>query len=57
VAASYIGLREWDLALTNLNAALKIDKDYPNALYALYWAKEGKAAAKKGKTVGIPTWN
>jgi hypothetical protein len=47
------------LAITNLEAALKIDKDYGAAKDALKWAKEGQSAAKKGKCPKAqnPQWN
>jgi tetratricopeptide (TPR) repeat protein len=45
---SYGRLGQWDLAVSNLEAALKIDKGNGNAESALKWAKEGLEAAKAG---------
>jgi len=50
---------QWDLAITNLETAIKIDKDYGDAKDALKWAKEGQKAAKDGKSPKAqdPQWN
>jgi hypothetical protein len=56
---SYGMLDQWDQAVSNLQSALKIDKDYRDAETALQWAKDGLKAAKKGKQPKepSPTWN
>lgn len=58
-------LGQWDQAITNLNAAIKIDKSTAgDANGALEWAKASKKAAKKGQKPTIkgkpwpnPQWN
>jgi len=52
-------LGQWDLAITNLEAALKLDKTYADAKDALKWAKTGQKAAKNGKSpkAQSPQWN
>jgi tetratricopeptide (TPR) repeat protein len=50
---------QWNLAITNLEAALKIDKNYGDAKDALKWAQQGQKAAKDGKSPKAqnPQWN
>ena len=43
-------LSQWDLAVTNLQSAVRIDKKYNNGKAALKWAQQGQKAAKKGET-------
>jgi tetratricopeptide (TPR) repeat protein len=59
IGISYGRLGQWDQAISNLQSALKIDKDYRDAETALKWAKDGLKAAKKGKQPKepSPTWN
>jgi tetratricopeptide (TPR) repeat protein len=59
IGISYGRLGQWDLAITNLETALKIDKDYGDAKDALKWAKEGQKAAKTGGRIKEqnPQWN
>lgn len=59
IGISHGRLGQWDDAISNLQSALKIDKDYRDAENALKWAKEGSKAAKKGKQPKEPTpkWN
>jgi tetratricopeptide (TPR) repeat protein len=59
IGISYGKLGQWDLAITNLKAALKIDKNYDEAKNALKWAKERQSDAKNGKKHKIldPWWN
>jgi hypothetical protein len=45
---------QWDLAITNLEIALKIDKDYGDAKDSLKWAKDGQKAAKTGGRIKEP---
>jgi tetratricopeptide (TPR) repeat protein len=47
-------LGQWNLAVFNLEATLKIDKSYRNAKDSLKWAKEGLEAAKKGESPPAP---
>jgi tetratricopeptide (TPR) repeat protein len=56
---SYGRLGQWDQAISNLQSALKIDKNYGDAETALKWAKDGLKAAKKGKQPKEPSpkWN
>jgi tetratricopeptide (TPR) repeat protein len=56
---SYGMLGQWDLSISNLEAALKIDKGYSDAKDSLKWAKEGQKAAKKGdgSKAQSPQWN
>lgn len=56
---SYGMTGQWDLAIINLEAALKIDKEYGDAKNALKWAKEGQKAAKTGgkNKAPNPQWN
>lgn len=59
IGVSYGGLGQWDLAITNFETALKIDKNYGQAKDSLKWAKEGQKAAKNGKSpkAQSPQWN
>jgi tetratricopeptide (TPR) repeat protein len=59
IGISYGMLGQWDLAVTNLGAALKIDENYDDAKNALKWAQMGQESAKKGKALKIqsPQWN
>jgi tetratricopeptide (TPR) repeat protein len=59
IGISYGMSDQWDRAITNLEAALKIDKDYGDAKDALKWAKEGQKAAKTGGRIKAqdPQWN
>ena len=59
IAISYGMLGHWDQAISNLQSALKIDKDYRDAETALKWANDGLKAAKKGKQPKEPSpkWN
>ena len=56
---SYGRLGKWDQAITSLQSALAIDKNFADAETALKWAKDGLKAAKKGKLPKEPnpTWN
>jgi tetratricopeptide (TPR) repeat protein len=56
---SYGSMRQWDEAIANLGAALKLDKRYSDARDSLKWAKQGQSAAKKGKSPKLqsPEWN
>jgi tetratricopeptide (TPR) repeat protein len=59
IAISYGRLGQWDQAISNLQSALEIDKNYRDAETALKWAKDGLKAAKKGKQSKEPSpkWN
>ncbi len=59
IGISYGRLGQWDQALSNLQSALAIDKNYRDAETALKWAKDGLKAAKKGKQPKEPSpkWN
>jgi len=59
VGISYGMMGQWDLAITNLETALKIDKDYGDAKYALKWAKDRQKAARTGGKTKVLTlqWN
>jgi tetratricopeptide (TPR) repeat protein len=59
IGISYGSLGQWDQAVSNLESALKIDKNYGDAESALKWAKDGLKAAKKGKQPKEPSpkWN
>jgi tetratricopeptide (TPR) repeat protein len=59
IGISYGMSGQWQLAITNLEAALKIDKNYGDAKAALKWAQEGQKAAKNGKApkAQSPKWN
>ena len=59
IGISYGSLGQWDQAISNLQSALSIDKNYRDAETALKWAKDGLKAAKKGKQPKepSPTWN
>jgi len=59
IGISYGRLGQWDLAIINLQAALKIDKGYQDAKNALKWAEEGLKAAKSGgiPKAQAPDWN
>ena len=58
IGISYGMLGQWDLAVTNLETALKIDKRYEDAKNSLKWAKQGQQAAKKNKApkAKSPQW-
>jgi tetratricopeptide (TPR) repeat protein len=58
IGISYEALGQWDLAITNLEAALKIEKNYDDAKDALKWAKQGQKTARGGKVpkMGAPVW-
>jgi len=49
IGISYGSLGQWDQAISNLQSALAIDKNYRDAKTGLQWAKDGLQAAKKGK--------
>jgi tetratricopeptide (TPR) repeat protein len=51
-------LGQWDEAISNLEAALKIDKNYGDAKDSLQWAKDSQKAAKHDKTAKdkSPLW-
>jgi hypothetical protein len=59
IGISYGMLGQWDQAISNLEAALKIDNDYGDAKDSLKWAKDGQKAAKDDKTAKDqpPVWN
>jgi len=59
IGISYGSLGQWDQAISNLESALAIDKNYRDAENALKWAKDGQKAAKKGKQPKEPSpkWN
>jgi hypothetical protein len=59
IGISYGRLGQWDQAVSNLQSALAIDKNYRDAETALKWAKDGLKAAKKGKQPKEPSpkWN
>jgi hypothetical protein len=59
IGISYGMLGQWDLAITNLETALKLDKNYRDAEDSLKWAQEGQKAAKRGKSpkTQSPPWN
>ena len=59
IGISYGRLGQWDQAISNLQSALAIDKNYEDAETALKWAKDGLKAAKKGKQPKEPSpkWN
>ena len=59
IGISYGRLGQWDQAITSLQSALAIDKNFADAQTALKWAKDGLKAAKKGKLPKEPnpTWN
>lgn len=59
IGICYGRLGQWDLAVTNLEKALKFDKDYDDAKDSLTWAEEGQKAAKSGGSPKIqtPQWN
>ena len=59
IGISYGRLGQWDQAVSNLQSALAIDKNYRDAETALKWAKDGLQAAKKGKQPKEPSpkWN
>lgn len=58
IGISYGMLGQWDMSITNLETALKIDKNYADAKDSLKWAKDSQKAARKGKTSKIlsPQW-
>ena len=43
-------LGRWDEAVSNLEAALKIDKNYEDAKNSLQWAKDSQKTVKQGRT-------
>lgn len=51
IGIAYGQLGDWDQAISNLEAALKINKQYQDAGDALGWAKASQKAAPKGKHV------
>jgi len=58
IGISYGMLNQWDLAITNIETSLKLDKNYQNSKDALGWAKEGqKNFNKSGKKPNAPEWN
>jgi hypothetical protein len=59
IGISYGRLGQWDLAVANLKAALKIDKNNDDFKSAVKWANEGQRAAKSGKAPKAPPplWN
>jgi len=59
IGISYGKLGQWDLAISNLESALKINKGYSDAKISLKWAKAAQKAAKKGATPKEqpPVWN
>ena len=59
IGISYGRLGQWDLTITNLQEAIKIDKGYGDAEDSLKWTKQGQKAAKKGEAPKAqrPLWN
>jgi hypothetical protein len=59
IGISYGRLGQWDLAVSDLKAALKIDKNNDDFKSAVKWANEGQRAAKSGKAPKAPPplWN
>jgi tetratricopeptide (TPR) repeat protein len=59
IGISYGMLGQWDQAISNLQSALEIDKNYRDAETAMKWAKDGLKGAKKGKQPKEPSpkWN
>ena len=59
IGISYGRLGQWDQAITSLQSALAINKNFADAETALKWAKDGLKAAKKGKLPKEPNpiWN
>ncbi|MGO9318376.1 MAG: DUF1566 domain-containing protein [Terracidiphilus sp.] len=59
IGISYGRLGQWNLAITNLETALKIDKGFDDAKDSLKWAKKGQKAAKSGDILSAqsPQWN
>jgi hypothetical protein len=59
IGIAYGRLGQWDQAISNLQSALSIDKNYRDAETALKWAKDGLKAAKKEKQPKEPgpKWN
>ena len=49
IGISYGRLGQWDQAVTSLQSALAIEKNFADAETALKWARDGFKAAKKGK--------
>jgi tetratricopeptide (TPR) repeat protein len=51
-------LGQWDQAVTNLESAVKIDKNFNHGKDALKWAREGQKVAKKGESPkgNAPVW-
>jgi hypothetical protein len=58
IGISYGRLGQWDQAISSLQSALAIDKNFADGQTALKWAKDGLKAAKKGKLPKEPnpTW-
>jgi hypothetical protein len=56
IGISYGSLGQWDQAISNLDSALKIDKNYDAAKIALKWVKDNQKSAKQGKATK-PLWN
>ena len=58
IGISYGMMGQWDEAIANLQAALRIDKNYMDAKDSLAWAKASQKAAKNGKSVKDkpPVW-
>ena len=56
IGLAYGMLGQWDLAVSNLQTAAKLDKSYKAALQ---WAKSGQSAAKSGarSTLQNPAWH
>ena len=55
---SYGMLGQWEQAISNLESALKIDKNYGDAKDSLKWARDCQKAAKNGKSAKDkpPVW-
>ena len=59
IGISYGRLGQWDQAISNLQSALAINKNYNDAKTAMKWAQDGLKAAKKRKSPKeqSPKWN
>jgi len=59
IGISYGMLGEWNLAITNLETALNIDKNCGDAKDALKWAQQNEKASKKRNRSKLqdPQWN
>jgi hypothetical protein len=59
IGISYGRMGQWDLAIANIETALKIDKGFDDAKDSLKWAKAGRKAAKSGDSLRVqgPLWN